>query len=234
MLQPLNRNYYGKRNILTMRLLLALILSLPVVAQTTRTTISGVVVTDPNHNPVDGRLSITASKQFLATGGELVSTKTFGVSIVAGQFTVALIPNDTGSPMDSYYIIEYNIVGGGRYREFWRVPTTGVTIPPPIIFVPLVPVPSIGLSQIMPSGALVGQVLTFNGTSWVPGTGGRCFTITASTGSTITHNLGTTTVDAVFLDGSNNEFRPARWTITGSNTISWSADSAKTGQVCIK
>jgi hypothetical protein len=165
--------------------LLALILAIPGQLTAAPTTITGTI-TGPNGAYPSCRLIITPGFAFTTPDSTFVAQTPptiVQVSAIDGTFSVNLQPNDTSSPANSYYIVRFSCT---NQEVLWRVPTSGTSLNFSAVQTSSMPRPplAIALSQLAPGGATNGQVVKFNGTSWVPGTdgggGGASLPVTSS------------------------------------------------------
>ena len=92
------------------------------------------------------------------------------VEIVEGDFVTTLYPNVSAQPKGLYYTVRMELDSGAVYEEFWIVPDVpAASIEQVRSSFPLEPGMAVNTSQIAGSGAVPGQLLTWNGSSWVPG-----------------------------------------------------------------
>lgn len=215
-----------------MRLALLLLCSLSAFGGTTKTVVSTVIY-DGAGNLANGIILVTPNKMWTAQDGETVFPKTTVSPVTSGVLSISLYPNDLGSPSDSFYTVEYNIAGGGRYYQYWRVPTTGSAIAPPIVSVPPVGSGSISLSQLLRGGANFGQSVVWGGSSWGPGVEGICGTFSSATTVTFTHNLGSLNVIPI-IKVSNVVVEPKGWTASSTSVVVVTFDAATSGTICVK
>jgi len=160
-------------------LLLFLLLAFPALAAVTTVAQS---VHAPDGTLADGKALIRISKS-CQSGVNYVGDKTIRVDFLAGAFTVNLVPNDTCSPSGytgstcpdcrTSYTVAWLLNDGTAHTETWVVPTslTPVTVSSVIVStVPISGVPQINPGQIAQDGAVTGNGLCWNGTSYAPGT----------------------------------------------------------------
>lgn len=102
----------------------------PVSAQT-KTTVSDHAFYGPDGNPATGTVKIAAACLFRSTDGYTVApTQPILVTIAGGNFSAALVPNNTcsNSTNSSYYVASFSLtstVGSARWTEYWSVPSSG-------------------------------------------------------------------------------------------------------------
>lgn len=142
------------------------------VAHAALTTVADVLY-DAGGNRANGIIQISWPT-FTAADGHVVqaSATPLNVTISNGVLSIALEPNDTGTPTGSYYTVTYYL-GASIAPEIWVVPTSGspvnlatvrtVTIPATVVSIPL--------SQIQNSGVATGNCIVSSGSAWIASTG---------------------------------------------------------------
>lgn len=214
---------------------LILLLASVASAQTVKTTISGVVHDGAGNLAATGTVIITPSRQWTAVAGEIVQPTAIYAPIVLGSFSIALYPNDTGLPANTYYRVDYMVQGSGRITQSWVVPTIGSVIPPPVVGVPPTPGYAFSPNQLLPLGAIIGEGLIWSGSSWIPGVEGVCQPqqVGIIVGSFV-HGLNSQNVEVIFKDATGKYFEGKDWFIVDANTVAYDFDTAKTVTVCVK
>jgi hypothetical protein len=118
----------------------------------------------------------------IATGRIVVTWPPFqygGVTVAAGQQAYPIAPDGSvvitcypsvgALPPGTYYTATYELDKGAAYDEYWLVPSTPTTTIGAIrASVPVSPSVMISPQQLSGGGAQTGQVLGWNGSSWVP------------------------------------------------------------------
>lgn len=92
----------------------------------------------------------------------------------------------------------------------------------------------IAITQLLQSGALDRQGITWATSSWVPGVGGVPCLFTAATTVTCTHNLKSTSVDVAVYDLSGYLMRPATVARTSTTVVTVTFDGVESGIVVVK
>lgn len=143
------------------------------------TTVNGTIMTAAGEL-LSGSCSIQAIEPFTDATGFRVVGVPVRVPFTTGTFTVNLTPTDTATPAGQYYRVmcqaPLQTVGGRTVGpatwgpKYWIVPTSGTALDIKLVEVSTAPTPSLMInpSQINPGGAVNGQVLGFNGSSWAP------------------------------------------------------------------
>ena len=183
---------------------------------------------------VSGSLTITWQPFTAVDGVEIAAGKVI-VPVVNGVFTVQLSPNDTAEPANTSYTVTYSIFNYSRGPETWVVPTSSTPLNIAGVLAASPPPAPVSLFMILPSqikgtGALVGQVPTWDGaeTVWsTPGSVGTPVTNETATavsgGWTLAHTPASR--PTCYLNGLRLAGGSADFTIAG-NAISssyWSA-----------
>src|SRR5579864_6770908 len=102
-------------------LLAAVLLVLPLAAQTTISQ-SGIIGADGSL--ASGTVRITPSQPFTTPGGVYVGAQAT-VRVVNGAFSIALWPNDTGTPANTYYYARWQLNNARPDLQIWAIPTCG-------------------------------------------------------------------------------------------------------------
>ncbi len=130
------------------------------------------VLYQPNGNPpaVAAGTDITISQTAFVSGNNYYpafSLSPHPVSDAGGNIDLWLEPNPLGQP----YTILYRATNGVLTHEFWTVPIGSSVLKIKDVITSVGPSPPLGfvqLSQLAAGGASLNQVLSFNGTQWVP------------------------------------------------------------------
>lgn len=105
--------------------------------------------------------------------------------LIDGMVTVALAQNSTATPAGTSYSVTYQPAtqsGLPTYTETWIVPAGGpYTIAQVLVASAPTPTVMIGVNQISGAGFSNGQVIEWNGSTFVPGSGGGGATIAHTT-----------------------------------------------------
>lgn len=98
------------------------------------------------------------------------------VNVVNGIIDVSLFPNSAALPAGSCYSVAARLNGINQPAQYWSVPVSASPVIPNLVAgsIPCPPqsTPLVAPGQITDGGASIGQVLTWIGTTWAPGTGG--------------------------------------------------------------
>lgn len=151
-----------------MRILLSLLII--TVAHATPTQIVDVLY-QPNGNPpaVAALTDITITQTAFVSGNNYYPAFELSphpVSDVNGNFSIWLEPNPTGQP----YTILYRATNGIITHEFWTVPASLTPLKIKDVRTSVGPLPPLGivqLSQLAQGGALLNNVIAWNGLAWV-------------------------------------------------------------------
>jgi hypothetical protein len=147
-----------------------LLLAFPVVCLAADSVVSDTLL-NLSGGPATCTLTITG-QTVTSEGRRIITSRK---SVVANPtFTVTLVPNDTSSPANSFYHVDYSCGSNRTFAETWRVPTSVTPLSISAVVINTPP-PGPGLmfnpSQLTSGGAGTGQVLTWLGTFWGPATG---------------------------------------------------------------
>jgi hypothetical protein len=112
--------------------LLLLVLAGPAYCATTTVT---QTIKNPDDTPASGTALIRISKP-CKSGANYVGDQTIRVRFTAGAFSVALVPNDTCSPIGTTYTVSWVLAGGTPRYQTWRVPTSGAAVTVDSVVVP--------------------------------------------------------------------------------------------------
>ncbi len=191
---------------------------------------------DTSGNKATGSIYVTPNRQFTCADGHAVYTITVEVKVKNGLFSVSLCPNDTGSPLNTFYSARFAIKNGSSLTEFWIVPTSGSPLNLTAVRSSSVPSTIVPISpaQIGQAGATTGQSIVWSGTSWAPAVGGRTFSFTGQTSVTCTHNFNSTVVGVDVVDASGFTIIPARIQRTSANAVVVTFDAATTGVIRVQ
>jgi hypothetical protein len=86
-----------------------------------------------------------------------------------GSVTIVCYPTVGALPPGTYYTATYELDRGAVYDEYWVVPAVAtVTIGAIRVSVPMTPSVMVNPQQLASGGAQTGQLLAWNGSSWVP------------------------------------------------------------------
>lgn len=86
-----------------------------------------------------------------------------------GTVTIVCYPTVGALPPGMYYTATYELDKGAAYDEYWVVPSVPLTTIGSIrVSVPETPSVMINPQQLASGGAQTGQLLGWNGSSWVP------------------------------------------------------------------
>lgn len=150
-----------------MKLLLAIALTLPCLAQTT--------VADTIRVPISGALfsgRVTIAAPAMTFANHTYARSQVTIQITNGAFSQTLIPNVGATPDTTSYLVQfYPSNGQNPWKEYWRVPDSTTPVQIYQVRVAAEPATASGVApwQINQSGATTGQALMWNGSSWVPG-----------------------------------------------------------------
>jgi hypothetical protein len=152
-----------------MRLIAFLFVASSLFAQPTLTTISDTVYNSVTGTPFNGTV-IVHGPNFTSPTNIPVLGINRTVTVTNGALSVSVVPNDTGAPSGSYYLM---IFSNGD-KKTCTVPTssTPLTLADAncIDGSPQVAIPgTVALSQLASGGAVTGQALCFGSASWGPG-----------------------------------------------------------------
>lgn len=153
-----------------MKLILSIIL-LAAGAWAQSTVTVATTLTDATGIAFNGTVRVTlrySAPLTTPTSSLAFTDRTYTVS--AGALSVTLTPNASISPAGTAYEVRYQPNSGSAWWEYWVVPASPSTTTPGAVRSSIVPNPrfTIALSQITNSGATVGAMSFWNGTSWVP------------------------------------------------------------------
>jgi hypothetical protein len=180
-------NYNG------LKCLVFLFCILPLHLDAALTTVRQTYVTADGKS-ANGTITIEVTRAFTAVDGKRVPVQRRIISF-KGQLSVSLEPN-SGSTPESFYQITTVVEGGGSENSIWLVPVSVTPVTVSSVVVSSVPSLSqmVLLTQLAQTGALSGQVVTWDGTQFVS----RAIRYTASFSSQTTvtvtgatHGLGT-------------------------------------------
>jgi len=135
-----------------------------------------VTIVDTIKTPMGGNWSGTvqvtlnnpATAQPLYSGSETLSGWSQTVTVTNGAFSITLYANDAITPTGTSYTARYTPTSGSAWSETWVCPTGATTIrelrsttvpTPRTMFTP---------SQITQAGAVLNNVLRWNGSNWAP------------------------------------------------------------------
>lgn len=203
-----------------MKRLLAMMFLLCSLGYAAQTTINQTM-TLPNGTPLNGTAFIKLSAACMA-GSTYIDTKEVAVTFIGGAFSTALYPNDTCTQLSNagttYYTVRWNTCPATTQGTLSKPCSTTVPIyqstalwivatsSTPVNFaniitgtVPSIQMPTLLPTQITSGGAVVGQCLVFNGTSWAPGSCGSSAqlswaTLTSSSWASLTTSKWSTLV----------------------------------------
>ena len=159
----------------------ALFVFLAITAQAASLTQITWTVAGVGNTPATGSAIITLSAP-CTWNGVYINTAPKYANIIAGSFTVSLVPNDAclanSLPNRTYYTVIWTINGQtvnnhGSLTQTWFVPTSATALDVSAVLAspnpPTYPLQSISPMQISQFGASVGQDLCWNGSYWSPG-----------------------------------------------------------------
>ena len=162
-------------------LMKALFVFLAITAQAASLTQITWTVAGVGNTPATGSAIITLSAP-CTWNGVYINTAPKYANIIAGSFTVSLVPNDAclanSLPNRTYYTVIWTINGQtvnnhGSLTQTWFVPTSATALDVSAVLAspnpPTYPLQSISPMQISQFGASVGQDLCWNGSYWSPG-----------------------------------------------------------------
>lgn len=179
------------------------------------TTINGSVASPTTGSPINGTATITLTKG-ITSQGVYVPAIPVTATITSGAFTVALVANDTASPVDAYYNVSYSVTSGGAMpADTWWVRTSNtalgiadVSVPKSVFYGVLLPPYQISVRGSQPGWGIcnVSGVATWSASCGFSGSGyatvmngGSALTqrsiLNASTGLTATDNPGTSSTN---------------------------------------
>jgi hypothetical protein len=164
------------------RILLFLLMLLASLAAATQIQDTGY--TGINGTLFSGRLTITSPNMTAADGTTLYrAVQSF--TITNGVISVNLEPNDTATPAGTSYNVVYRSTTGTSWSERWVVPTSASPLTVSQVRVLTPPAPSVMIqpSQILGTGAAVGQCLAWTGSAWAPATCGAVSTVFGRSGA---------------------------------------------------
>lgn len=123
-----------------------------------------------NGTRFSGPINISWPTTFTSASGRVIPAGKLSTIVVNGALSVGLEANDLATPTGTYYIAQYKLNNGIATTEFWVVPTS--VSPVTLATVRTVPAPStsfmIALSQLLQTGATVGQCIVWGGTTYGP------------------------------------------------------------------
>src|ERR1700677_1762486 len=157
-----------------MRRAILLLLGACGIASAQLTTIQGVISLPTGQTP-SGTL-VAQWQYFVSPTGQVVPAGSVTSIITNGVVNVSLYPNIGSVPAGVSYNVTYSLSGLSVYTRRWYVPVSGS--PVNLVNVEFPPQGLIGTSaivspaQITQSGAVAGQVLTWNGVLWLPSNAG--------------------------------------------------------------
>ncbi len=130
-------------------------------------------IVDASRNKVTGKCIYQAAARFQSGGGEQVFGSPITVNFSNGNFTVKLVPTDTGTPGPQYYKVTCSgTTTSGSWSESgnWVVPTTNQTLTLQQIWAASAPVPSVALvipTAGLPTGQYCLNVVSGVAVGWV-------------------------------------------------------------------
>jgi hypothetical protein len=101
-------------------LTVAVLFCAPLMAQTV---VTESQIIGPDGGLASGTVRVWPSQSFETPGGVRVSTVQSVVRIVNGQFSIALWPNDTSIPGNTYYYARWQLDGAAPELQLWYIPT---------------------------------------------------------------------------------------------------------------
>lgn len=152
-----------------MKRLLCALLFAASLAQASPTTITDVLYQPYNSLPAAGvNVTITQSAFFNAINNYFPawSVTIHPVTDASGNLSVQLEPNPAGQP----YLVILQYPNGVTTKEYWNVPASGTPLTIRQVITAVGPTPPLGfvqLNQLAQAGAILNNVIVWNGTTWV-------------------------------------------------------------------
>ena len=104
------------------RLLMFFLIACPASAELKLTPMTDII-RHPDGSLFNGIVRIQLSEAIVTFDGQFVAPELVSISVVAGAFSVSLVPSDSSRRRGNYYEVTYTSSTGHSWKEKWFVHT---------------------------------------------------------------------------------------------------------------